>query len=602
MKKSLLLFTLLVCSLAMNAQWQYEGSPNFSAGQASYFDLTVDGTTPYVAYRDQANSNRISVQYYDGSNWVYLGNPGFTPSGAQDISLDFYNGYAHVAFVDAATANGATVMAFDGSSWQNIGSAGFSPGGVSDVKLYFDGSVPYVAFADWTAGGAATVMRFMTGSWQIVGSAGFTAGTANDLSFTMIGSTPYVAYQDMAFSNQISVMYYNGSSWVYAGSQGVSGAAGDRTELTNDGTNVYLAYREQTMSQQATVRQFDGSSWTLLGSTGFTAGGTDYLSMACLNGTPYIGYKDDANSFRASVQKFDGSNWVNVGAAGFTSSQALYTSIDFSDTIPMIAFQDYNSGSYTASVMKYIPCIGPDAPSISLSATTICQGESFTLTVTGGNLNSATTWSVYAGGCTGSPVASDPSGPFIISPSGSATYYVRGEGGCVGFVPCISNQFVTVLPVDTNITYSAGILSVGNGDETAYQWLDCNNAFAPWIGDTLQTLVPSLNGSYAVAVTENGCTDTTSCISVANVSTELFEQENFVIFPNPSDGTIQLQSPDLKSGQQLIVSDQTGRVVHVETISGTGLYTVDLSNLKSGIYYLTLSGDGIRFLRVISIK
>jgi len=39
--------------------WVNVGSPGFSAGQADYISLAIDGSgTPYVAYSDYANSKK----------------------------------------------------------------------------------------------------------------------------------------------------------------------------------------------------------------------------------------------------------------------------------------------------------------------------------------------------------------------------------------------------------------------------------------------------------------------------------------------------------------------------------------------------------------
>ncbi len=587
MKRLLLVFGL-ISVLNANSQWQNEGPGTFTSAGAYYLDLAFDDDTAYIAFRDDANSNRASLMKFDGTNYVYVGTPGFSAGGAQSTKLAFFNNFPHVAYVDGANGNGATVMAFNGANWVDIGSAGFSAGGVSDINLEFDGSTAYVAYADWNAGGQATVMNFVAGTWQNVGTAGFTAGVANDLSFTMIGGTPYVAYQDMAFSNLISVMYYDGANWVYLGSQGISSGEGDHPVITNDGTNIYVAYRDLTAGQETTVMKFDGTSWSIVGATLMSPGGTSDLSIACLDTIPYVAYKDGANGFRASVRKFDGSSWVDVGNTGFSSSQALYNSIAFKDTVPYLAFQDFDGGNYTGTLMKYIPCIDPETPTVTYSATDLCQGESFTITIDAGNLNDATAWHVYAGGCTGSSVANSATGPFTIFPTGSATYSIRGEGGCVGFIPCIASQAVNVTPVDTNVTFSGGEFSVGAGAASSYQWLDCNNAMAPWIGDTNQVFIPPYDGSYAVEVTENGCTDTSSCHSVINVGIDHYENEFISIYPNPSHSDISIQLPYNGDSGSIEIYDLSGQLVYAMDYSSSYVVNINLDHLDAGIYLISV--------------
>ena len=45
-------------------------SPGFSAGHASYISLAIDsGGTPYVAFRDEANSDKVTVMKFDGTKF-----------------------------------------------------------------------------------------------------------------------------------------------------------------------------------------------------------------------------------------------------------------------------------------------------------------------------------------------------------------------------------------------------------------------------------------------------------------------------------------------------------------------------------------------------
>jgi photosystem II stability/assembly factor-like uncharacterized protein len=81
-------------------------------------------------------------------------------------------------------------------------------------------------------------------------------------------------------------------------------------------------------------------------------------------------------------------------------------------------------------------CSDPDIPVLSSSADPVCSGESVTLSIVSGNLNSATSWEWYAGSCGGTPAGSGPS--INVSPSSTTTWYVRGEGGCVTPGACAS--------------------------------------------------------------------------------------------------------------------------------------------------------------------
>jgi len=91
----------------------------------------------------------------------------------------------------------------------------------------------------------------------------------------------------------------------------------------------------------------------------------------------------------------------------------------------------------------------PTAPTGISGNTTICNGESTTLTATGGTDGSGATYQWYAGSCgSGSVLSIGPS--LTVSPSTTTTYYVRRVGNttCNNITPCAS-QVVTVRPTPT---------------------------------------------------------------------------------------------------------------------------------------------------------
>lgn len=61
------------------------------------------------------------------------------------------------------------------------------------------------------------------------------------------------------------------------------------------------------------------------------------------------------------------------------------------------------------------------------------------------------------------------------------------------------------------------------------------------------------------------------------------------LFPNPSNGTVNLQGLDETS--TLIVTDMTGRIVHSGTLQPAPLQQLDLSMLEKGVYQLLFSNE-----------
>ena len=74
-----------------------------------------------------------------------------------------------------------------------------------------------------------------------------------------------------------------------------------------------------------------------------------------------------------------------------------------------------------------------------------------------------------------------------------------------------------VISVDTSVSYaiSSSTLTALVTNAT-YQWLDCTNNNSPILGEINQSFSPTLNGTYAVEITQNGCSAISSCYTLNN--------------------------------------------------------------------------------------
>lgn len=81
------------------------------------------------------------------------------------------------------------------------------------------------------------------------------------------------------------------------------------------------------------------------------------------------------------------------------------------------------------------------------------------------------------------------------------------------------------------------------------------------------------------------------------LSIEQVEHESFEIFPNPAASSIQVNS---KSNGLLEIYDLSGSIVKSVSVSGKNL--VDISNLDSGSYSITLKTKTGRLSKVLIIE
>jgi hypothetical protein len=154
----------------------------------------------------------------------------------------------------------------------------------------------------------------------------------------------------------------------------------------------------------------------------------------------------------------------------------------------------------------------------------------------------------------------------------------------------ITTNLSVQLPVDNSISQSLNTLTAGSDDAT-YQWIKCS-PYEEIPGATDQTYVAPAIGQYAVIVTEGACSDTSSCLYVDILSNpELELAEHFKIFPNPSNGLINItfDNPHDRIYEGVIVNP-LGAIVHEFKLKNT-YSSFDLHNLPKGVYVLTIVGD-----------
>jgi hypothetical protein len=87
--------------------------------------------------------------------------------------------------------------------------------------------------------------------------------------------------------------------------------------------------------------------------------------------------------------------------------------------------------------------------------------------------------------------------------------------GCDSFITVV----LTIDTVEIGVTQNGDTLTADFSGAT-YQWFKCMPAFIPLAGENNQSLIAPANGSYAVEITYNGCTDTSDCYAVTTVSNQ----------------------------------------------------------------------------------
>lgn len=233
---------------------------------------------------------------------------------------------------------------------------------------------------------------------------------------------------------------------------------------------------------------------------------------------------------------------------------------------------------------------------ITASATTICAGESVTLTGTGalnyvwnpGNFSIQT---------------------ITVSPITTSSYTVSGinSAGCVDD----STVTITVNPLPVVSFTGAVTVCVDDGAFTISGGSPAGGSYFG-IGVSGGTFTPSVAGigtfsiGYAYA-DGNGCSDTANVIYTVNACVGITENsglQNIQLYPNPNNGTFRLSvASGLQQDLTVIVYDLQGRLVYQENFGQTAQAfdkAIALPDAAPGMYYVKLqTGNASRTAKMI---
>ena len=159
-------------------------------------------------------------------------------------------------------------------------------------------------------------------------------------------------------------------------------------------------------------------------------------------------------------------------------------------------------------------------------------------------------------------------------------------------------QNAIVNNVDNTISQAGATLTANEAGAT-YQWLDCDNGFAPIAGETGQSFTATAVGNYAVEIVGNTCTDTSACflIDFSGIS-ETDNKLGLEVFPNPSNNFIQIKGLNNAKG---VVSAQITSLQGDVVLNLNGKQqTIDVSTLAEGVYFYRLYHDeGIETIKFV---
>jgi len=347
--------------------------------------------------------------------------------------------------------------------------------------------------------------------------------------------------------------------------------AGGSVDIDDEGNTIVVgAYKTNTEKGRVVVYDFNGTSWVqrgqmLNGVNNYDQFGFD-VSISNDGNTIAVGSKGwDSNPNNTTyeigetiVYDWNGSNWVQRGArirgVNFFDQCGYSVSLAGNGNRMAIGYKSFNTALPASGLVRIFDWNGnswvQNGDSITGDGVSVYSGHSVALSDNGSIL------------AIGAIQGTGPVNPFS-NKEGQVRIY---EGQCL-----VSSSVVT----QSNDTLTA----VANA---SYQWIDCNNANQPIANATGKRFVAPGPGSYAVQITENGCTQTSACIPVLASSVRGETKSFLYVFPNPATNILTVQS------------DQFIQMIHVLDITGKPVLTIsnsnkaDLSGISPGLYQLTV--------------
>jgi hypothetical protein len=177
------------------------------------------------------------------------------------------------------------------------------------------------------------------------------------------------------------------------------------------------------------------------------------------------------------------------------------------------------------------------------------------------------------------------------APDGT-THFSSSTFSCIipNVAGCDSTITVVLTVENINSTITQNGLTLTCAESGAqYQWIDCiNNTVIA--GANGQSFTISTNGSYAVIITTNNCSDTSACYVVNSVDVEQNHDSQFSFYPNPANENVTFNVP---AGSVITVYNSIGEEI-IQMYNSLSSNTINVSTLPEGFYFVEVVNDTFR--------
>ncbi len=568
---------------------------DYGAGdnEDEFSDVSINPYNGDVYCGGMANGSKILLVKYNSSGtqqWAKTPRNGKVldlTSGGSSFSYNIYiAAQTSVSLPDAYTAK---YNSNGDMSWEDS----FTDGALTGAaEIHYYNSNIYVAYRHSAGSGSPDVNDFI----KKYNTSGTEQWIINDW-YVNLGT--YSNWGEFGVSDYANILTFEGD-YMYSLAENLSVNKFSLTDPLNDNLYFYpvsaLFYDnlKQMPTEVLPVRSFVNNGMLfLLGDGKFEATDNSRIALSsyCEPVTTVsidAPYNTCGNILSASANNVSSAKWdyraENGGTfTSFSNINSLNTDVEVSftndmDIMLMVRGEDENTcPTYTNIIVNFhtnpTPVISGDLE--------FCEGLS---TVLDAGSYSSYTWS-----------NGDDTQTSTITAAGDFSVEVTDANGCMAtsaLVSVVQNSLPTVsLGADQDICQGENtILDAGTFD--SYLWSD---------GSTMQTLTVTTTGDYILEVTDaNSCSNSDTVhveVTVCNgISNNVVNNIN--VYPNPAHNKLTINNEQLLINNAEIL-DITGKTVKQFNVN-TKQYSVDISDLQNGVYFLKLQAtDFSKTLKVV---
>ncbi|MBS3912877.1 MAG: T9SS type A sorting domain-containing protein [Bacteroidetes bacterium] len=154
---------------------------------------------------------------------------------------------------------------------------------------------------------------------------------------------------------------------------------------------------------------------------------------------------------------------------------------------------------------------------------------------------------------------------------------------------------------DTQINSGIDIL-YAHADTGIFQWLWCDSAMRVVPNKFQSFFIYDKPGSFALKITQNNCSDTSSCYFIlAGINVRDIVKNQAHIFPNPTTGKLQIAFQYIPKNAEIILWNQSGQKVFEGKAENA--YSTNLNlHLAAGIYTIQITESHVQQSQLLLVQ